>query len=1027
MLGRPSARVACLTLASLLACSPKTEARTRFRLTERVLLALQTERPFNARLDDSQRHISCPAAPHAETIPSPFCAALSDSAVSSLSSLAAEIAQAGRPDQATDALWASALLDIVSSARNGAALDRAMRRLAEVRAREPDLAAPLNHLAVAYIIRASGRNDARDLFTALDLIEQASQRDSVSPAIAFNRALIHSLLQTNRIARAEWKALESRAAGGDWHDEIRRRRDALPAMRPSTIRHLSPDAIRGDPEAARDFVFDSVLTDWAARTLAGDTAGARRMASRADTVANTLLASSGDSSVAHLNAVCRAQNRVALATAVLRLADGLRAYRSAAFNAAEPLLKTSITVFRRNGLPATADWAAIYLAGVEISQRNFSRAITRLSAVKMAARARHDIALDARALLSIGVAISRQGALDRAEQDFREARSLFSAIGESRNQALALTWIADLQSLGGRSLEAATSAFVGYSAYAANAGAIRYEELLSVAQEMTEEGQPFAALHLLKEATLSARQSSRAKDLPEVLGRLTVVQAALSRTDDAIHTIADARNAATPINDALMRSRLDAELDRAEALAVSPRDTGRALALIESSRRHFASIAIENAALLMEGGRLARSLGRVNLAEQMLDSAVNDVRAFALSASGQQARDLNRILQGAQHALFELAYSRHDTTLALRRATELWRAGHPSSLAQHVAPRTLRAGEGELRLIVTKDGVFSALRTSTAQSMVMTTISNADLHALVGRFLNLLRIGDDSTAIRSLGRKLFNTLLLAHAPRLVGIESLTVFGDDVLTELPVQLLTDESGQLLLERMAIRIAVPSVARLPRRGKLRPRGLLLIGNPMWRQADFPGLEPLRHADEEVRAVAAWYDGASLLTGMNASSEATRRELSQHAVVHFAGHAMVVPENPGLSHLVLSAGSTFADGVLYASEIATLPLNGVSLVVLSSCGRLRDDGAVDGSVNALGNAFLDAGVDAVVAGRWEVDDDDSRTLMAAMHEELSRGRETAVALQRASRRLLQQRGRWVRRLAAVGAFAVMTRSEM
>jgi CHAT domain-containing protein/tetratricopeptide (TPR) repeat protein len=1023
MLGRLLARVAPLALASLLACARQSEPLARFPLTERVLAAVQNARPFNARVSESQRHMSCPTPGRGTTISSPFCAPLSDAVVSSLGTVAAEMARHALPNQSTDALWASALLDIVSSGQSGVALDRAMRRLAEVRVREPDLAAPLNHLAIAYIVRASARNDARDLFTALDLIEQAAERDSVSLAIAFNRALIHSLLETNRVARAEWGALASREQAAGWHDEIRRRHDALPIMRSTTVSRLSSDAIRADPELARDFVFDSILTRWATRTVAGDVAGASRIAAQADTIASALLLSSGDSSVAHLIAFCRAQDPAALATAFLRLNDGVRAYRAAAFSAAEPLLTSSIAAFHHNGFAAIADWASIYLAGVETSARDFPRAIARLNAVKIAARTRHDVALEGRALLSAGVAISRQGALDLAERDFREAMPLFSAIHEYRNQALALTWIADLQSLGGRSLEAATSAFVGYSAYAASAGAIRYEELLSVAQEMTEQGQPFAAAHLLGEATLSARQSRRAKDLPEVLGRLAVVQAALDRTDAALHTIADARKAAIPIDDALMRSRLDAELDRAEALALAPRNAGRALALIESSRTHFASIAIENAALLMEGGRLARTLGRPNLAEHMLDSAINDVRAFAVSATGQQARDLDIVLQGAQHTLFELAYSRHDTTLALRRATELWRAGHRTSLA---ATGNLRAGEGELRLIVTKDAVYSALRTSTGQRMVMTPIARADLRTLVGRFLNLLRIGDDSTTIRNLSRRLFDTLLLAHAPSLGGIESLTVYGDDALTALPVQLLTDESGRLLLERMAIRIAVPSVARLSPPEKLRSHGPLLIGNPTWRQADFPGLEPLRHANEEVRGVAAWYGGATLLTGVNASSDVVRRELSRHAVVHFAGHATVVPEYPGLSHLVLAAGKTFADGVLYASEIATLPLNGVDLVVLSSCGRLRDDGGVAGSVNALGNAFLDAGVGAVVAGRWEVDDDDSRILMTAMHEELSRGREISVALQRASRRLLVLPGRWARRVATVGAFAVMTRSE-
>jgi CHAT domain-containing protein len=158
--------------------------------------------------------------------------------------------------------------------------------------------------------------------------------------------------------------------------------------------------------------------------------------------------------------------------------------------------------------------------------------------------------------------------------------------------------------------------------------------------------------------------------------------------------------------------------------------------------------------------------------------------------------------------------------------------------------------------------------------------------------------------------------------------------------------------------------------------------LIGNPAWKRSDFPGLEPLKWADEEVRQIAALYPRRTVLSGAQASKLALLDAMAEHEVIHFAGHSRLVVENPGASHMVLAAGTAFADGVLYASEIAKLDLRGVKLVVLSSCGRTREDASGMGEVNGLAMAFLDAGVRVVVAGLWEVEDEGAGLLMQRVH---------------------------------------------
>jgi CHAT domain-containing protein len=124
-------------------------------------------------------------------------------------------------------------------------------------------------------------------------------------------------------------------------------------------------------------------------------------------------------------------------------------------------------------------------------------------------------------------------------------------------------------------------------------------------------------------------------------------------------------------------------------------------------------------------------------------------------------------------------------------------------------------------------------------------------------------------------------------------------------------------------------------------------------------------------EVRQVAERNASRRVLTGAQATKAALLTELRERDLFYFAGHSRVVPADPGRSHLVLAAGSTFGDGILLASEIGAMDLRGLQQVVLSSCGRTQDDDLALGSGNPLAAAYLDAGVSVVIATNRELPD--------------------------------------------------------
>jgi CHAT domain-containing protein/tetratricopeptide (TPR) repeat protein len=137
----------------------------------------------------------------------------------------------------------------------------------------------------------------------------------------------------------------------------------------------------------------------------------------------------------------------------------------------------------------------------------------------------------------------------------------------------------------------------------------------------------------------------------------------------------------------------------------------------------------------------------------------------------------------------------------------------------------------------------------------------------------------------------------------------------------------------------------------------------------------LRLLSPAAKQVTALDFAADREAVLDGL----------LDGYRIIHFATHAILDPEQPELSSLVLSLVDTSGrprDGFLRAYEIRDLHLS-ADLVVLSACstgvGReLRGEGP-----QALSRAFLDAGASRVVVSLWDVEDEPTAELMSRFYQ--------------------------------------------
>lgn len=145
----------------------------------------------------------------------------------------------------------------------------------------------------------------------------------------------------------------------------------------------------------------------------------------------------------------------------------------------------------------------------------------------------------------------------------------------------------------------------------------------------------------------------------------------------------------------------------------------------------------------------------------------------------------------------------------------------------------------------------------------------------------------------------------------------------------------------------------------------------------QTGVEALEILKLAPPDQRLAALGFeaDRQAVLDGL----------LKGFRILHFATHAVLNPEQPELSSLVLTQVDPEGrprDGSLRAYEIRDLDLS-AELVVLSACStglgpEMRGEGPM-----GLTRAFLDAGAERVVMSLWDVEDTATKELMSRFYQ--------------------------------------------
>jgi tetratricopeptide (TPR) repeat protein len=166
-----------------------------------------------------------------------------------------------------------------------------------------------------------------------------------------------------------------------------------------------------------------------------------------------------------------------------------------------------------------------------------------------------------------------------------------------------------------------------------------------------------------------------------------------------------------------------------------------------------------------------------------------------------------------------------------------------------------------------------------------------------------------------------------------------------------------------------------------------------------------QPLPASKEEVHGIAQIVPGR---VEIHLGADARKSYLLDHhlenlPLLHLSTHAVVDPERPDHSRILLASSSGAAD-YLFLDDVGKLDLKNVGLVTVSACDTARGKMVAGEGIQAFSQSFLAAGASATVTSLWKIADEPTANFMNQFYYSLARGLPKAEALRAAKLRFLR-----------------------
>jgi CHAT domain-containing protein len=943
------------------------------------------------------------------------------------------------------------ILDLASG--RFAAAEAHFRAAAEKRGAD---ARPLAELGAFWLTQATRPGGhPEDVLLALEALETALGTAPRLPEAMFNQAVALERLFLWHEAESAWLQYLRLDPGSSWSAVARARlatvREVLStavAERRDGRRHLLEildaggdgltTAVARRPDVARLYGLEQLLGAWGGARRRYQEPISDRLLETARLLGGALVGAGGDpllhDAVAAIDAASSGSPRRLdlLASGHFLVGEGLaleaaESYLEAArrFEEALPLLEQASTPF--------AVFAYLHLGVCRYYGGNYQEALALLTAARERAGAGRYPAVAGYSYWMTGVIHFVRAELPLALADHQAACRRFRALREPPHVAFVESMIAgDLLRLG-QADASWRHRFDALSGVPRLADPRRiYTVLWSAAECLLNDGRPAAAQRFLSELIDNLGATASPGVLAEALSRRALIESGLGKADAAAADIAAGRRRLARVLDLRHRQRLAADLDLAEAQVLRPRDPARSIALLNRAIGFYAGVgyAINTAAALRERAAAFRASGRLGAAREDLDRALSSYEATRATLPGELARiayfeqaqaisdDLVRLEHADLHdevsAFLAADRARARSLLdRLRAPVAESGAGEPARDSLRDLQRQLPPGTRIVEYAVQADQTLAWVVGSTSiDAAALPAGSRRLAERVAAARRDLASATPDLAALRDL-----HALLIAPIePLLTGVAALAIVPDGPLADLPFAALLDaRSRHFLVQDHAIEVAPSARVYLraiaaERRFSGLPRSVLAVAGDAFDRAAFAQLAPLPDVTREVQQLARLYPRAVVLRGTAATRSRVLAALAAGELIDIAGHAVPDPGVHGGSALLLApprrselGGTGERADLLRAMDLADLSLHGTRLVILAACGTATGPAAAMEGNLSLARNFLAAGVPAVIASLWNVDDATAAAFLGAVHGYLARGSSPLDALHHAQLQFL------------------------
>ena len=958
--------------------------------------------------------------------------------------------------------------------RNHAALllhlgetDRALSELSEATELAPADAVVWSDLAVAHLHQAALTSDPYEVVLALSAADRAVHHDPTLPAARFNRALALAHLSLRNEAAAEWQLLLPMEHDSRWLSEAKRRAATLGTLPEApdweARRRSVEQALRqGDPQTVwklvasspqrfREHVEEALLPAWATAESEHRERDAKRFLVTARAIGEGLKRN-GDAmpaaTIAQIDQLQTAglQSFHSLVAGFVDYGQGLALAQVGDFARALTRFRAAGKGLAAQGSPF-AGWAEFQsaLCLYQLAETRQAREIL-LALTRDPSRCPYR-ALQGRSLLLLGLMDVIEGNPTAALEAFESALAAFRRLNERPSMARLGALMASALGSLGQQAEAWRRLYPSLI----EPQTLDQPKIRSVICEIAsfmarEQGDTQIALSFQGELLRNAYAPfARIEALRGRVGLL----AALSRRSEAAQDLAQARLLLQQIPGENRKS-LEGDLLLAEAELAGTASPQTALVALDKAIPLFreTSYHFRLGQALFQRALSERAVGRTDAAERDLAGAIGEFEQQRERIGSLQERisffdrsremlDAMIALQlGRGHAEAALRYSEQ----AKARVLWDWMVAQPGGGSQMLAgpPETpevaelLRALPPETTVlyyaVLPEQMVIWVLRrghTPQDRTIAIGAKSLSDLNDTLRRSLSKGR----SSQLFATSAKLYDALIAPVEPLLRPGDRLVLVPDRALHRLSFALLRSPrtrryliQDHILAVAPSLRVFEASLRRDSSFGDVPNPQALVVTDPAFDLALYPTLSRLPARSTEA-AVAHVFPGSRLLHGEGATRSAFLRSAGDFEILHFGGHSVINPEFPLLSQMLFTPEhGDPSRGVLYSGDLLRYRLSRTRLAVLASCGTAQGRLSRTEGVENLARPFLAAGVPAVVASLWNVEDEATSDLFASFYKNLRTRFDAAASLRDAQIEAIEHGDEDLRQPRSWGAFEVI-----